>query len=159
MAQAIRSVCVSTLLTLLAGCTAAPQVAAPRRETGPYSAFARCLSDGGLDLELPRYEDGKLVRWIDLAPGSTEAEVQVATNPCLPRLPSPPERVRPQVASDEWLAAAGRFATCMRRNGISAFPDPIPMKGLVLGPEVNARSHRFQRAESRCEHLFEGVEE
>lgn len=52
-------------------------------------------------------------------------------------------------------AAALRYATCMRSEGVPDFPDPNG-QGLIQAGNVDASSPQFQKAETACNSLDNG---
>ena len=57
-------------------------------------------------------------------------------------------------------AAALRYATCMRSNGVPSFPDPNRQGVLVIQTgEVQPSSPAFQKAQSACKSLDSGFGE
>ncbi|MFF0445966.1 hypothetical protein ACFYT4_06045 [Streptomyces sp. NPDC004609] len=58
---------------------------------------------------------------------------------------------KPSGAADRGVA----FATCMRENGVAAFPDPADDGSLMVGKDsgVDPKSAEFKKAEEACKEL------
>jgi hypothetical protein len=54
------------------------------------------------------------------------------------------------------VAAALRYADCMRSHGVTHFPDPNDGGGIQLGTGVNPQSPAFKSAQQVCGKLFPG---
>jgi hypothetical protein len=48
------------------------------------------------------------------------------------------------------------FSKCMRRHGVTAFPDPSPGGGINLGSGINPAAPAFQAAQATCRKLLPG---
>jgi hypothetical protein len=53
-------------------------------------------------------------------------------------------------------AVAARFSACMRKHGVSSFPDPSSGGGITIGPGsgIDPRSPSFQSAQQACQRLL-----
>jgi hypothetical protein len=55
---------------------------------------------------------------------------------------------KPATSSGEQL----RYAECMRRHGVTNFPDPLPGGGFSFPSTINPQSPTFQAADNACGH-------
>jgi hypothetical protein len=113
-------------------------------------AYAQCMRAHGV----PNFPDPNSSGEILLTPSVNidTAAYQSAYNDCKSLEPPPP--VDP-AASSQRLAAAVKFATCMRAHGVPDFPDPkgtsnggIGFSATPGGSDTN--SPAFQRADQKC---------
>ncbi len=131
--------------------TGAKKAAAPTTTTKSNAeAYAQCMRAHGA----PTFPDPNSSGQILLTPSvnTDTAAYQSAYNDCKSLEPPPP--VDP-AASSQRLAAAVKFATCMRAHGVPEFPDPqgtsnggIGFSATPGGSDTN--SPAFQRADQKC---------
>lgn len=129
--------------------TGAKKAAAPTTKPNA-EAYAQCMRAHGV----PNFPDPNSSGQILLTPSvnTDTAAYQSAQNDCESLEPPPP--VDP-AASSQRLAAALKFATCMRAHGVPDFPDPqgasdggIGFSATPGGSDTN--SPAFQRADQKC---------
>jgi hypothetical protein len=131
-------------------------------------AFAACLRKAGIDAPDPqRGPNGELRSQIRVPSGISPQRMQRIQRDCMnksgfhPKPPSKAEQAR-------FLAAALKFARCMRAHGVD-IPDPQPGNGGIVvekrgsasagatgkvGPDPTSPS--FKRAQNACQSLMPG---
>jgi hypothetical protein len=118
----------------------------------------------------------------DFPDPNSNGQIQLAAGPGSDLLPGPARfksaqqacksltPVRSPAQQRQQLAAALRFARCMRAHGMPSFPDPTPQTGLqtrsggghsggggnTLGNGVDPNSPQFQAANRSCRSLTPG---
>lgn len=159
--QRILPVAAIVAAALVAGCggsddpattAAADRGAAPG---GPFE-FAKCMREQGVDFPDPEVsDDGRRIR---MRPGQDtdpdDPKVQAAQQACEQHLDDggPLENASPE-ERERVDAAMLRFASCMRSHGVENFPDPVPGKGIRIGPGsgIDPEDPAFARASKACE--------
>ena len=124
---------------------------ATKSKTKPNAeAYAQCMRAHGV----PNFPDPNSSGEILLTPSvnTDTAAYQSAHNDCKSLEPAPP--VDP-AASSQRLAAAVKFATCMRAHGVPDFPDPKGTSNGGIGFSAtpggsDTSSPAFQRADQKC---------
>jgi hypothetical protein len=113
-------------------------------------AYSQCMRAHGV----PNFPDPNSSGEILLTPSvnTDTAAYQSAHNDCKSLEPPPP--VDP-AASSQRLAAAVKFATCMRAHGVPDFPDPKGTSNGGIGFSAtpggsDTSSPAFQRADQKC---------
>ena len=113
-------------------------------------AYSQCIRAHGV----PNFPDPNSSGEILLTPSvnTDTAAYQSAHNDCKSLEPAPP--VDP-AASSQRLAAAVKFATCMRAHGVPDFPDPQGTSNGGIGFSAtpggsDTSSPAFQRADQKC---------
>lgn len=109
--------------------------------------YTQCMRKNGVtDFPDPN-KDGKFVIGAG-GPDKNSAQFKKASQACKSQEPPGLEDTPAKVAKEqaEWL----KFARCMRKNGISNFPDPKGGKLLVPRDKINVNSPQFKRALKAC---------
>jgi hypothetical protein len=109
--------------------------------------YAQCMRENGVtDFPDPE-KNGKFMIPAG-GPNRNSAQFKKAQQACKSQEPpgiqdDPAERAHDQ---EEWL----KWAQCMRKNGISAMPDPQDGRLLVPRDRINTNSPQFKRAMNAC---------
>lgn len=116
-------------------------------------AFSQCMRSHGVpDFPDPN-SSGQIQIRVTKGGGGLNPQspaFQTASNDC--KSLSPAGHVNP-AQQKQTIAAALKFATCMRAHGVSNYPDPTTGSGGVIrigGPGVNPNSPVFQAAKKKC---------
>ncbi len=75
-----------------------------------------------------------------------------AAPPSRPSAPTLPVHVPPAVT-----AVMKRFTACMRKEGVTAFPEPTGASFELSGTGVDATSPRYKTAQTRCNPILSGM--
>ena len=109
--------------------------------------YAQCMRENGV-ADFP--DPDKNGRFMIAAGGPNQnlPQFKKAKQACKSQEPPGIKDDPAKVAQDqkEWL----KFAQCMRRNGISDFPDPQDGRLLVPRDRINVNSPQFKKALSAC---------
>jgi hypothetical protein len=113
-------------------------------------AFARCMRSHGVPNFADPNSQGVFTAPKGLNPKSPA--VQAAAQDCKSLLPA---GQTPQGQNQQAMAAALKFAACMRANGVPNYPDPTSGNGggvsnSIAGSGVDPNSPAFKRAEKKC---------
>jgi hypothetical protein len=123
--------------------------------------FAACMRSHGIR----SFPDPNAQGAISIGPGSgidpSSAKFQAAQQACRKVLPNGGQPSPQQVAKIQQQALA--FSACMRKHGLSDFPDPTFSGGGVQmtirggpGSDLNPSSPAFQAAQKACQGLLPG---
>jgi hypothetical protein len=106
--------------------------------------FAKCMREHGVEMDDPK--GGRIS--INMAPGNegTMKKAQEACQKYLPKISKTDEKA----AMDNML----KFAQCMRKNGVEAFPDPN--RGMMRMDDKIAKDPDFQKAQEACQKFMGG---
>lgn len=114
-------------------------------------AYAQCMRRNGV----PSFPDPKPGQGIKAKPGSAldpnGPQFKQADTACKKYLPN---RIAGGDPSQQWPQAEMlKYAQCMRKNGVSGFPDPGSDGGfppLIKGSGVDPESAQFKKADAAC---------
>jgi hypothetical protein len=123
--------------------------------------FSLCMRSHGVrDFPDPTVGSNGLPTWgpiITQSPAEQAAQ-QAAQPVCKKDLPSLGLHTSAEKATAN--AAALKYATCMRSNGVPNFPDPNGQGVLLIqGGNIEASSPAFQKAQTACKRLDNGFGE
>jgi hypothetical protein len=117
--------------------------------------FSGCMrSHGVTDFPDPTVGSNGLPNWT-LSHITNPLALTTARRACKHDLP---DLVQTPAEKATANAAALKYATCMRSNGVSNFPDPNG-QGLIQAVNIDASSPAFQKAETACKGLDNGFAE
>lgn len=121
---------------------------------GPL-ALARCMRAHGItDFPDPNANGGYDLSGVgDLNPGNST--YQAAAQACRSLGRAPGGKSGPTL-SPQQRASMLKFAECMRRHGITNFPDPNSNGDIGLPASVDRHSSQFQAADKACKQYFVG---
>jgi hypothetical protein len=92
--------------------------------------FAECMRKNGIDMEDPKPGQGIQLK----ANKGNEAQMQKAQEACRQYNPMAQNSGKPDPEAEE---RGRKFAECMRKNGVEAFPDPKPgQRGVRITGDV-----------------------
>jgi hypothetical protein len=115
--------------------------------------YAQCMRENGVT-DFP--DPDKNGRFVIAAggPNQNSPQVKKAKQACKSQEPPGIKDDPAQVAQaqNEWL----KFAQCMRKNGISDFPDPQDGRLLVPRDRINTNSPQFKKAQNACRSVHVG---
>jgi hypothetical protein len=156
----VATVAVVLIAFLVAGCGGGKKADDPP-EADPASAslkFVRCLREHGVDAPDPA-ADGSISIPVP-GPGGSGGPVagpdfQRAQKACAKYAPQ--QSLTPG-STDGIAKAALAFAKCMRRHGVSNFPDPQVQDGQVMvgGPQAGLDTPAARKAAAACQKFLSG---
>jgi hypothetical protein len=119
--------------------------------------FSGCMRSHGLtDFPDPTIGSNGLPSWSGV--NQQVPAYKAAQQVCKQDLPD----IRPHTSAEKATAnaAALKYATCMRSNGVPNFPDPNGQGVLLIqGGNIEASSPAFQKAQTACKRLDNGFGE
>jgi hypothetical protein len=115
--------------------------------------FTECLRKNGVPMPDPA--PGKPLQFkFDQNSGVSQATVQKAMEAC--RQYNPMQNMSPK--EDAQAADRSRkFAECMRKNGVEAFPDPKPGQGGIRIDGKVGNDPDFEKAQQTCQDIMSGT--
>jgi hypothetical protein len=123
--------------------------------------FSGCMRAHGVsNFPDPAIASNGLPRWDDTQIAAQAPAFKAARRACRHDLPS----LAPQTPAEKAAAnaAALKYATCMRSNGVPGFPDPNGQGLIQIDNGTGAlaeSSPQFQKAEAACRSLGNGFAE
>jgi hypothetical protein len=110
--------------------------------------FAQCMREHGIDMPDP--EPGQGIQ-LQVGPGTSQEKVRSAMEACREYNP-----MADAAGSPEMDEQNRKFATCMRDNGVEAFPDPKPgQQGVRIDAKI-AGDPDFKTAQQACQSILAG---
>ncbi|MBO0868504.1 MAG: hypothetical protein J2P15_08055 [Micromonosporaceae bacterium] len=113
--------------------------------------YARCMRAHGVDVPDPDPGGGGAVK-IQVPQGTSQEKMRAAQEACKQYLPN---GGAPPSLSPEQLAAAQKFAQCMREHGID-IPDPDPGNPGIRIRNIDPNDPKFKAAQQACQGLLPG---
>ena len=112
--------------------------------------FAQCMRENGIDLADP--EPGKGVM-LKVGPEVGKEAMDKAMEACREYNPMADGAAGANPQAEE---NGRKYASCMRENGVEAFPDPAPGQfGMRITPEI-AEDPDFAKAQEQCQDILSG---
>jgi hypothetical protein len=114
--------------------------------------FAACMRKNGVEMEDPKPGQGPRI----MVTGGPEAGQKMEKAQAACKEFAPPQNAGP--GGDKAMQERGRkFAECMRKNGVEAFPDPDPnQRGIKITGEVT-KDPDMKAAQQKCQELLGGA--
>jgi hypothetical protein len=131
--------------------TSSASSASPSLSSGDKGVkFAQCLRENGLDVPDP--EPGKMPKFtFGAGSGTTKEDVDKAMEACKEFSPDMSGPANPQQEEN-----GRKYAECMRKNGVEAFPDPKPGQRGIIIDKAAGEDPDMQKAQEACQSILAG---